>query len=365
MVIMNKNDTFMSLYAILNDRQKFIIDFARKEKSFQTKDILAVIEGKFDVKRLTVVRDLSFLEQNTILKKEGKGRSISYTLSKLYLALEKIDGEQYFSRPFSEREAKPLFNDEIFSILNDDLFSEEEIERLETRNEKYIKTRNKLTQDSPAIFRKEWERLIIELSWKSSEIEGNTYTLLETEALIREMRFAKGKDKAEAQMILNHKKTLDFILAHKDYFEDMNLDKIIKTHEFLTEKIDIQRDFRDHPVGITGTLYRPLPRKKDIADAMEKLVESLVGVMNPFVKAFIILVMIAYIQPFEDGNKRTSRIIANAVLHAHNKSMLSYRNVDSVEYKKAMILFYEQNNIAYMKEIFIQQFEFAVENYFG
>lgn len=355
----------MSIQLILNGRQQAIVGFAKKEKAFQTSDVLGVIEKRFDVKRLTVVRDLSWLAQNNILEKHGKGRSVFYTLSKRYLALEKIDVEKYFSRPFGEREARPLFNDEVFSILNDNLFSEEERERLEQVNTKYIATRNKLAEDSPAIFRKEWERLIIELSWKSSEIEGNTYTLLETEALIRERQFAHGKDKTDAQMILNHKKALDFILAHSDYFEEISLDKITKTHELLTEDIDIKRDFRDHPVGITGTLYRPLPRKKEIEDAMEKLTKALMIVENPFVKAFIILVMIAYIQPFEDGNKRTSRIIANAVLHAHDKSMLSYRNVDSVEYKKAILLFYEQNNVSYMKEIFIQQFEFAVENYFG
>ncbi len=364
-MLISINDTIMSLYVTLNDRQKAIIDFAKKEKTFQNRDVLAVIEKKFDVKRLTIVRDLSFLEKNNILKKHGKGRSISYNIFKQYLALEKIDVEKYFLRPFPEREARPLFNDEIFSILNNDLFSEDEIARLEKVNKKYIETRNKLIKDSPTIFRKEWERLIIEMSWKSSEIEGNTYTLLETEALIREMRFAKGKDKAEAQMILNHKKALDFILADKKYFEKITLNKIIKTHELLTDEIDIKKDFRDHPVGITGTIYRPLPRKKAIEDAMAKLIESLNKELRPFVEAFIILVMIAYIQPFEDGNKRTSRIIANAVLHAHNKSMLSYRNIDNVEYKKAILLFYEQNNISYIKEIFIQQFEFSVENYFG
>lgn len=355
----------MSIQYILNERQRAIVGFAKKEKTFQTRDVLGIIEKKYDVKRLTIVRDLSFLEENGVLEKNGKGRSVFYTISKRYLALEKINVEEYFSRPFGERGARPLFNDEIFSVLGDSLFSEDEIERLEKINKKYVATETQLAEDSPAIFRKEWERLIIELSWKSSEIEGNTYTLLETEALIRERRFAKGRDRAEAQMILNHKKALDFILANKNYFEDISLDKIIKTHELLTEGIDIKRDFRDHPVGITGTLYRPLPRKKEIESAMEKLTESLMTVKNPFAKTFIILVMIAYIQPFEDGNKRTSRIIANAVLYAHSKSMLSYRNVDSVEYKKAMLLFYEQNNISYMKEIFIQQFEFAVENYFG
>jgi Fic family protein len=355
----------MSVYLKLNARQEAIIAFAKKEKTFQTKSVFFEIRKKFNIERLTIVRDLSFLEKNNILKKDGRGRAVSYKITREYLALEKIDVEKYFSLPFFQRNAMPLFDDEVFSILNDELFSEEEIEKLEKNNEKYIETRNRLIEESPAIFKREWERLLIELSWKSSEIEGNTYTLLETEALIKEMRFAKGRDQAEAQMILNHKKTLDFILANKNYFVDINLFKIKITHELLTDKIAIKKDFRDNPVGITGTIYRPMPKKEDIESAMKKLTETLLAARNPFTKAFIVLIMIAYIQPFEDGNKRTSRILANAILHANDKAMLSYRNIDTVEYKKAVVLFYEQNNISYIKEIFIQQFEFAVKNYFA
>lgn len=355
----------MSNYPNLNERQQFILEFAKREKSFQTKDVFASVVKKFDISRLTVVRDLLYLENNKIFEKQGVGRATTYEIAKKYLALEKIDIEKYFSIPFSERKASPLFNNNIFSILDDDIFSEEELERLNMSNAKHTRTKDKLSKESPVILRKEWQRLIIELSWKSSEIEGNTYTLLETEALIEEMRFAKGKDKAEAQMILNHKKTLDFILNNKDYFKSIDLAKIKKVHELLTEDIDIKKDFRDHPVGITGTIYRPLPKREDIYTAMLKLKKTLLKMNNPFISAFVTLIMIAYIQPFEDGNKRTSRIIANAILHANDKAMLSYRNVDSVEYKKAMILFYEQNNISYIKEIFIQQFEFAVNNYFS
>lgn len=354
----------MPIYPELSKRHMAIVDFAKKKKTFQTRDVFSMIGKEFSVERLTVVRDLSFLEKNKILEKQGKGRSVSYSIVFLYLALERINVNEYFSLPLSERRAKPLFNEDIFSILSGGLFSDEELERLEKANDKYIETKNKLIKESPAIFRKEWERLIIELSWKSSEIEGNTYTLLETEALIKEMRFAQGKDRAEAQMILNHKKALDFILANKIYFKNIDLDKVVNIHELLTEEIDIKKDFRDHPVGITGTIYRPIPRRNDIEIVMKKLIESLSVAVNPFVKAFIVLIMVAYIQPFEDGNKRASRIIANAILRANDKAMLSYRNIDTIEYKKAMILFYEQNNVAYIKEIFIAQFEFAVENYF-
>ena len=355
----------MPLYPVLSDRHTFLLAFAKKGKSFQTKDVLPLIEEKFGVSRLTVVRDLSFLEKNEILQKNGHGRSVRYELSKRYLMLENVDVQSYFSRSLSERNARPEFNNEVFSVFDKNIFSKEESDDLKKANANYIRTKTKLTEESPTILKKEWEHLIIELSWKSSEIEGNTYTLLETEALLKEMRFAQGKEKAEAQMILNHKKALDFILANKESFKEIGLDTIRKIHELLTEKIDINNDFRNHPVGITGTLYRPLPKRNDIERAMKNLIAVLSGMQDPCMQAFVVLAMIAYIQPFEDGNKRTARILANAMLHANDRAMLSYRNIDALEYKKAMVLFYEQNNISYIKEIFIEQFKFSVENYFG
>ena len=348
-----------------NDRQKFIIDFAKKKKNFQTKDIFVIIKEEFGVERLTVVRDLSLLVKNNLLKKQGQGRSVVYKISSRYLMFEKVDVEKYFSSSFNNRDAMSSFNNNTFLLLDDNLFTSKEISRLRSINNKYIHTKNKLQKESPTILQREWERLIIELSWKSSEIEGNTYTLLETEALIKELHYAKGKDKVEAQMILNHKRVLDFILGNDDYLKTININKIKKIHRLLTEGTGIKNDFRNHSVGITGTIYRPLPKKIEINKAMQKLIETLKKVENPFAKAFVVLIMIAYIQPFEDGNKRTSRIIANAILHANDKSMLSYRNVDAIEYKKAMLLFYEQNNLSYIKKIFIEQFDFAVKNYFN
>ena len=132
----------------------------------------------------------------------------------------------------------------------------------------------------------------------------------------------------------------------------------------LTQDIDIKDDFRNHPVGITGTLYRPPAKIDAIQRAMTKSVELINKNNNIFFQAFVLLIMIAYIQPFEDGNKRTSRMVANAIMHANRYPMLSYRNIDAVEYRKAMILFYEQNNISYIKKIFIEQVEFSTNNYF-
>ena len=117
-------------------------------------------------------------------------------------------------------------------------------------------------------------------------------------------------------------------------------------------------------VGIVGTNYKPLDNSYQIKEALKNLIEVINKTDNPIEKALISVLMIAYIQPFEDGNKRTSRILGNALLLANNYCPLSYRSVDEIEYKKAIILFYEQNNASYFKRLFIEQFRQAVSKYF-
>jgi Fic family protein len=117
-------------------------------------------------------------------------------------------------------------------------------------------------------------------------------------------------------------------------------------------------------VGITGTSYRPLDNMFQIKEALENLVGRINETENPLEKALTAVLMISYIQPFEDGNKRTARILGNALLVAHEYCPLSYRSIDELEYKKGMILFYEQNNAFYFKQLFIEQFRQAIEKYF-
>ena len=117
-------------------------------------------------------------------------------------------------------------------------------------------------------------------------------------------------------------------------------------------------------MGITGTNYRPLDNIHQINDAVEKMSEEINRASDPWSKALMILLSISYIQPFEDGNKRTSRLMANACLIAGNVCPLSFRSVDEAGYKKAILLFYELGNASLMKKIFLEQFDFAVSNYF-
>ena len=213
-------------------------------------------------------------------------------------------------------------------------------------------------------YRKEMERLGIDLSWKSSQIEGNTYSLLETERLLKEKETAQGKTKEEAVMLLNHKDALDFIFDCPDYLKTLSVRRLEDIHCILTKELSVGNGIRKRRVGITGTNYRPLDNEFQIREALEDTCQLINGKDNVFEKALLALVLLSYIQAFTDGNKRTARIISNAILIAWGYCPISFRTVDSVDYKKAMLMFYEQNNIAAFKQIFIEQYEFAVKNYF-
>ena len=128
--------------------------------------------------------------------------------------------------------------------------------------------------------------------------------------------------------------------------------------------MEVDRNIRHRRVGITGTNYRPLDNEFQIREALEDTCTLVNGKDNVFEKAFLTLVLLSYIQAFVDGNKRTSRITSNAILIANGYCPISFRTVDSIDYKKALLMFYEQNNIAAFKKIFIEQFLFAVKTYF-
>ncbi|MDB5274953.1 MAG: Fic family protein, partial [Chitinophagaceae bacterium] len=210
---------------------------------------------------------------------------------------------------------------------------------------------------------KELERFVIEFSWKSSKIEGNTYTLLDTERLIRDGVEAAGHTEDEATMILNHKKAFQYILSTKGARDFTDKRFIEDVHSVLIEGLGVSRGFRKASVGITGSSYRPLDIPAQLEEATEDLCNAVRALSDPYSQALLMLVGISYIQPFEDGNKRTARLIANAMLIANEKAPLSYRNVDETLYRESMLTFYEQLSIVPMKRIFADQYLFSSEQY--
>lgn len=294
---------------------------------------------------------------------EGKARATRYRLSPQAQLLMPLNLDTYFALEVDERQVQSSYNFELINglLAETRLFSDKEQSHLDALQEEFRQHISELTDNE---YRKEMERLGIDLSWKSSQIEGNTYTLLETERLLRESKTAEGKSKEEAVMLLNHKDALSFVLDNPDYLKELTVSHIEDIHQLLTKDLSIDKGLRRHRVGITGTNYHPLDNEFQIREAMREACELINSKSNIFEKALLTLVLLSYIQPFSDGNKRTARITSNAILIANDYCPLSFRSVDSIDYKKAMLIFYEQNNLYAFKQIFMEQFEFAVKEYF-
>ncbi len=274
-----------------------------------------------------------------------------------------LDLDTYFAVEMDEREIQTSFN---FNLIRDilphvELFTADERKRLSEAHTVFRKNMDEMT---PNEYHKEMERLGVDLSWKSSQIEGNTYSLLETERLLKEKQEAEGKSREEAIMLLNHKDALDFILTTPDYLKELSVHRIEDIHSLLVKDLNVDHHIRHRRVGITGTNYMPLDNEFQIREAVEDTCKLINGKKNVFEKALLALVLLSYIQAFNDGNKRTARITGNAILIANGYCPLSFRTVDSIDYKKAMLVFYEQNNISAFKKIFIEQYQFAVKTYF-
>lgn len=317
----------------------------------------------FEGSEATFKRIIAALVKSGDIIAEGKARATRYVLSPKAHLLMPLNLDTYFSKDIDERQVQTSFN---FELINEqlpkvELFTDEELATLSLLHNEF---RHNVEDMSVNEYRKEMERLGIDLSWKSSQIEGNTYSLLETERLLRESKTADGKTKEEAIMLLNHKDALRFILDNPDYLQELTVSHIEDIHTLLTKDLSVNKGIRHRRVGITGTNYRPLDNEFQIREAMRDTCKLINMKSNVFEKALLTLVLLSYIQAFTDGNKRTARITSNAVLIANGYCPLSFRSVDSIDYKKAMLIFYEQNNIYAFKQIFIQQYRFAVKEYF-
>lgn len=344
-----------------DSKSKIVLEYLKSRPPVSSKE---VYEGlKAEASYATVKRILSQLVTDSFVAATGQGKATKYQLASTYELLYPVDVEEYFKKEIDEREIRENFNLTLIpEVLNRvRLFSKAEEQLLASLQLQYEQNKAGLT---PSEYKNELERLAIDLSWKSSQIEGNTYSLLETERLLKEKETAQGKTKDEATMLLNHKEAIDFVVENPTYVLPLTVARIEDIHSLLIRDLGVSRNIRQRRVGISGTNYKPLDNEYQIREALNGMCELVNQRKSIFEKALLVLLLISYIQPFSDGNKRTARIISNAILIGHGYCPVSFRTVDSVEYKKAMLLFYEQNNLSAFKNIFIRQFEFAVKTYF-
>ena len=343
------------------ERELEIIRIIKENQPISSGELFDLLN--IEISYATLKRVLTKLQSENSVEAQGRGKGTKYVISPGYFLLQEIDLEAYYQKEIDEREVIEQFNFQVISktLRNTRVFTKPELVRLNELQREFEKNVFGLTNNQ---YLKEFERLAIDLSWKSSQIEGNTYSLLETEKLLKEKEKASGKTKEEAVMLLNHKDAIDFILEHPDYLFPIEVRKIEDIHSILTKELQVERGLRTRRVGISGTNYRPLDNEFQIREALILTCELINSKALVFEKALLALVLISYIQPFMDGNKRTVRIVSNSILMHFKYCPISFRTVDSIDYKKAMLLFYEQNNISSFKKIFMEQFEFAVKTYF-
>ena len=344
----------------MNDTNKLptIINVFAKNQSLSSSEVanLAIIKQSL----VTVKRQLAILTKSGYLKQSGAGRSVKYTLTKKGWLLRPIDINEYLKLSPDQRLKNHNFQFDVFEEPYISLFTDSEIETMETATQKYRSNAENATSET---HKKEIMRFIIEFSWKTSQIEGNTYDLISTERLLLYGEKSSKNTEFEAQMILNQKEALEFILDNIEIWNSPKISSLEMLHSLVAQKLGISKNLRKTIVGITGTNYRPLENEFQIKDALGLLFNYISKSSNIYEKALLAVLGVSYIQPFVDGNKRTSRLLSNAILISDNFAPLSYRSVDDREYKEACLVFYEQNDIMPFKKLFISQYVFSANNY--
>ena len=214
--------------------------------------------------------------------------------------------------------------------------------------------------------RKIWERLLIDLSWNSSRLEGNTYSLLETERLLKSGEAAEGKDAEESQMILNHKAAIELLV---DQAEDIGFNRytFLNLHALLADNLLADPNsigaLRRVPVGINRSTYHPLEVPQMIEECFNQILDTAANIDDPFEQAFFVTVQLPYLQAFEDVNKRVSRLSANIPLIRDNLSPLSFVDVPVDIYVYGLIGVYELNRVELLRDVFVWAYERSCARY--
>lgn len=210
------------------------------------------------------------------------------------------------------------------------------------------------------------DRLLVDLSWASSHLEGNTYSLLNTRRLIEEGQVAESKDAAETQMILNHKAAIEFPVDSADELA-FNRQTILILHALLSDNLlpdpSASGCLRRIGVGVHHSVYRPLENPQLIDECFQQVVDTAAAIREPFEQAFFAMVHLPYLQPFEDVNKRVSRLAANIPLARHNLCPISFVDVPERAYVDGLLGVYELNRVELLRDVFVWAYERSAQSY--
>lgn len=334
--------------------------------------------------RRTLQRRLADLVDTGRIVKIGKGRAVKYRLApvtgELYATLEppvaafageiyvplspeSAEIKAYVRQPRQQR--RPVsYNLELLEQYrpNQTAYLPEPL-----RAQLHTMGRSPLDHAPAGTFARDiLNRLLIDLSWASSRLEGNTYSRLDTERLIEFGQAAEGKDALETQMILNHKAAIEFLVQDADR-TGFDPETIIALHALLSDGLlpDPQAcgRLRRRPVEIGGSVYLPIALPQRLEDLFAIILGMAAEIIDPFEQAFFVMVHLPYLQPFEDVNKRVSRLAANISLIRRNLCPLSFIDVPERAYVDAILGVYELNRIELLRDVFVWAYERSCQQY--
>ncbi len=340
------------------------------------------LEERLDIHRRTIQRRLKKLVARGELQRQGQGRATRYFVpesSPTAAATDELATKSEPSQPVFSDEAKearrriraPLVRRQPVSYRAAFLNSYEpgQTTYLPRKTRDELRAIGSLTdRDLPAgtYARRILDRLLIDLSWNSSRLEGNTYSLLETERLIEADIEAEQRDPRETQMLLNHKSAIEFLV---DGAEELGFHRtmVLNLHALLSENLlgdpSAEGRLRRRPVGISGTVYEPLQDPHRIEEYFDTILVTAESINDPFEQSFFALVQLPYLQAFLDANKRVSRLAANIPYIRHNLSPLSFVEVSTQQYTNAMLAIYEDNDVAILRDLFVWAYHRSADRY--
>jgi len=339
---------------------------------------------RLDFDRRTLQRRLAELIKLSRVLKEGKGRASRYLLApitgdlrvvlpptqlvahgEIYVPLSPLGAEVkgFVRRPITAR--KPVgYNRaflESYEPNRSAYLSGSVRERLHTLG------RSPVAEHAAGTYARDiLNRLMIDLSWSSSRLEGNTYSRLETQNLVEFGHAAEGKDQRETQMILNHKAAIEMLVDHA---EEIGFDTFtfFNLHALLSENLLMDPDasgrLRTTIIEIGGSVFQPLAVPQQIEDYFRLILAKTNAIRDPFEQAFFLMVHIPYLQPFLDVNKRVSRLGANIPLIKHNLSPLSFVDVPERAYVDGTLGVYEFNRVELLQDVFVWAYERSCQRY--
>jgi Fic family protein len=346
------------------ERTDKIIQFIKAYGIITNNDVQALM----GTHRNTATKYLKQLVDEGLILSEGTGKGTVYRLiedlvflrSDIETVFQKNKKKQLDNYFKTQNRKRVFFNKISKNALNADFsFSKDITKKFEAMKDRINTKRKELSDD---LRKMKKEKLVIDLSWASSNIEGNTYSLLETEGLLKYNQTAKGKNFHEAQMILNHKEAIEYI-RQGHHYKKLDKQKILELHQILISNLDIGTGFREHLVSISNSSFVPCDNKFQIISFFELFIEKINKTNSVLENAVMVNLLTAFLQPFSDGNKRISRMLGNAILISNDLIPISFVHTAKEDYIKAILYFYEKQNPDFFKQLFLNELNNSFREY--